>query len=282
MTEHAAKRSAAPPSLKDAAWLQQAETKRVFAALAGPGIETRAVGGAVRNTLLGLPVAEVDLATTALPEKVIALARGADLKAVPTGIEHGTVTVVANGVALRGDDAPARRRDLRQTCDRRFHGRLGRRCAAPRLHAERALCRKRRGTVRSAGRLCRSCRRPRAVHRRCESAHQGGLSPHPALLPLQRLLRQGPARRSRACCLRAAPRRSRSAFGGTCSRRATQAARRASSGPRRRGAVRLRAADPVARRRAAFAALRQDWLPRKRRWGFRPTRRSGWRRSPCS
>jgi poly(A) polymerase len=98
MTEHAAKRSAAPPSLKDAAWLQQAEIKRVFAALAGPGIETRAVGGAVRNTLLGLPVAEVDLATTALPEKVIALARGADLKAVPTGIEHGTVTVVANGI----------------------------------------------------------------------------------------------------------------------------------------------------------------------------------------
>ena len=99
MTEHAAKRAATPPpSLKDAAWLQQPETKRVFAALADPGIETRAVGGAVRNTLLGLPVNEVDLATTALPEKVIALARGADLKAVPTGIEHGTVTVVADGV----------------------------------------------------------------------------------------------------------------------------------------------------------------------------------------
>jgi poly(A) polymerase len=99
MTEQAAKRAAMPPpSLKDAAWLQQSETKRVFAALAAPGIETRAVGGAVRNTLLGLPVTEVDLATTALPEKVIALARGADLKAVPTGIEHGTVTLVANGV----------------------------------------------------------------------------------------------------------------------------------------------------------------------------------------
>ncbi|MGZ8417327.1 MAG: CCA tRNA nucleotidyltransferase [Methyloceanibacter sp.] len=99
MTEQAAKRAATPPpSLKDAAWLQQSETKRVFAALAAPGIETRAVGGAVRNTLLGLPVTEVDLATTALPEKVIALARGADLKAVPTGIEHGTVTLVANGV----------------------------------------------------------------------------------------------------------------------------------------------------------------------------------------
>ena len=57
MTEQAAKRAATPPpSLKDAAWLQQSETKRVFAALAAPGIETRAVGGAVRNTLLGLPV----------------------------------------------------------------------------------------------------------------------------------------------------------------------------------------------------------------------------------
>ena len=99
MIEHAVKRAAAPPpSLKDAAWLQQSETKRVFAALAAPGIETRAVGGAVRDTLLGLPVSEVDLATTALPEKVIALARGADLKAVPTGIEHGTVTLVAGGV----------------------------------------------------------------------------------------------------------------------------------------------------------------------------------------
>ena len=99
MTDHAAKRAATPPpSLKDAAWLQQPETKRVFAALADPGIETRAVGGAVRNTLLGLQVNEIDLATTALPEKVIALARGADLKAVPTGIEHGTVTVFADGV----------------------------------------------------------------------------------------------------------------------------------------------------------------------------------------
>ena len=99
MIEHAVKRAAAPPpSLKDAAWLQQSETKRVFAALADPGIATRAVGGAVRDTLLGLPVSEVDLATTALPEKVIALARGADLKAVPTGIEHGTVTLVAGGV----------------------------------------------------------------------------------------------------------------------------------------------------------------------------------------
>lgn len=98
MPEHALTRSSAPPSLKDAEWLKRPETGRVFAALAAPGVETRAVGGAVRNTLLGLKVTEIDLATTALPEQVMALARQAGLKAVPTGIEHGTVTVVADGV----------------------------------------------------------------------------------------------------------------------------------------------------------------------------------------
>jgi tRNA nucleotidyltransferase/poly(A) polymerase len=56
------------------------------------------VGGAVRNSLLGLPVTEIDLATTALPERVMALARAADLRAVPTGIDHGTVTIVADGM----------------------------------------------------------------------------------------------------------------------------------------------------------------------------------------
>jgi poly(A) polymerase len=98
MPEHALRRSGAPPSLKDAAWLRRPETGRVFAALSGPGVETRAVGGAVRDTLLGRPVSEIDLATTALPETVMALAREAGLKAVPTGIEHGTVTLIADGV----------------------------------------------------------------------------------------------------------------------------------------------------------------------------------------
>jgi len=67
----------APPSLKDAEWLKRPETRRVFAALSGNGVETRAVGGAVRNTLLGEPVKEIDLATTARPEQVIALAKKA-------------------------------------------------------------------------------------------------------------------------------------------------------------------------------------------------------------
>ncbi|KMO41867.1 poly(A) polymerase [Methylobacterium tarhaniae] len=70
---------------------------RVLAALEGPGEETRLVGGAVRDALLGRPVADIDLATTRLPEAVVARARDAGLKPVPTGIAHGTVTVVAEG-----------------------------------------------------------------------------------------------------------------------------------------------------------------------------------------
>jgi poly(A) polymerase len=86
------------PSLAGAEWLKRRETKAVFAALGPDGIETRAVGGAVRDTLLGLPVTQaVDLATTAEPERVIALAERAGLKTVPTGIDHGTVTVIADG-----------------------------------------------------------------------------------------------------------------------------------------------------------------------------------------
>ncbi|MET0301387.1 MAG: CCA tRNA nucleotidyltransferase, partial [Methyloceanibacter sp.] len=88
----------APPSLKDAPWLKRPETARIFAALEAPGAETRAVGGAVRDSLLGRPVKEVDFATTALPQQVMTLAAKAGLKAVPTGIEHGTVTIVADGV----------------------------------------------------------------------------------------------------------------------------------------------------------------------------------------
>jgi len=97
MAEHSSSRAAPPPSLKDAAWLSQPEMARLFAALSGDGIETRAVGGAVRNTLLGRDVADVDLATTALPKTVMSLARKAGLKAIPTGIAHGTVTVVVDG-----------------------------------------------------------------------------------------------------------------------------------------------------------------------------------------
>ncbi|MBY6003970.1 CCA tRNA nucleotidyltransferase [Salipiger bermudensis] len=57
-----------------------------------------AVGGCVRNALFGAPVADVDIATDARPDTVVALAVAAGLKPVPTGIDHGTVTVVAEGI----------------------------------------------------------------------------------------------------------------------------------------------------------------------------------------
>lgn len=81
-------------SVAGADWFQSSATQAVFRALNGGGHETRAVGGALRNTLMGLPVTEVDFATTATPDEVTALAARAGLKAVPTGVQHGTVTVI--------------------------------------------------------------------------------------------------------------------------------------------------------------------------------------------
>jgi poly(A) polymerase len=119
--------------------------------LNGDGEETRIVGGAVRNALLGLPTGDVDLATTAHPDVVIARAKTARFKPVPTGIEHGTVTVVVRGhpfevTTLRQDiatdgrratvrfgrdfDEDARRRDftvnaLSISADRKLHDPVG-------------------------------------------------------------------------------------------------------------------------------------------------------------
>ena len=70
---------------------------RVLAMLDRDGEEARVIGGAVRNALMGLPVGEVDIATTATPDEVVRRATAAGFKPVPTGIEHGTVTVVAEG-----------------------------------------------------------------------------------------------------------------------------------------------------------------------------------------
>jgi poly(A) polymerase len=84
------------PSLARATWLTEPATRTVFAALVSEGAEARAVGGAVRNALMGTLVKDIDIATTALPNEVMRLAKKAGLHAVPTGIEHGTVTVVAH------------------------------------------------------------------------------------------------------------------------------------------------------------------------------------------
>jgi poly(A) polymerase len=82
--------------LADFSWLRRGSVGRLLAILDRDGEEARVVGGAVRNALLGLPPGDVDIATTALPDEVVRRAEAAGFKAVPTGIEHGTVTIVAD------------------------------------------------------------------------------------------------------------------------------------------------------------------------------------------
>lgn len=94
----AASRDAILPDLGRAPWLSRPATQAVLAALARGGFEARVVGGAVRNTLMGLPVTDVDIATTAHPPDVVTLAGRAGLKVVETGLRHGTVTVIADHV----------------------------------------------------------------------------------------------------------------------------------------------------------------------------------------
>jgi len=83
-------------ALVDAPWLSSGPAARVLALLNGDGAEARVVGGAVRNELLGIAVSEFDIATTALPAEVIRRAKAAGIKSVPTGIAHGTVTLVVD------------------------------------------------------------------------------------------------------------------------------------------------------------------------------------------
>ncbi|WP_180900900.1 CCA tRNA nucleotidyltransferase [Martelella soudanensis] len=78
-------------------WFNDDRLRKVLRLLNGDGGETRIVGGAVRNALMGVPVGDTDLATTLLPDAVIARARESGMKAIPTGIDHGTVTVVCDG-----------------------------------------------------------------------------------------------------------------------------------------------------------------------------------------
>lgn len=86
----------APVQIANAAWLKQNEIAGLLRLLNRDGEEARVVGGAVRNELLHMPVAEIDVATTAEPREVVRRVEAAGWKAVPTGIAHGTITVVIN------------------------------------------------------------------------------------------------------------------------------------------------------------------------------------------
>jgi len=82
--------------LDDAPWFKSGPAARVLELLNGNGEEARVVGGAVRNALLKIPTGDIDIATTAVPDEVIRRAKAAGIKSVPTGIEHGTVTLVVD------------------------------------------------------------------------------------------------------------------------------------------------------------------------------------------
>lgn len=79
-------------------WISHPGTQALCGALAAPGYQALFVGGCVRNALMGIPVADVDLCTDARPETVTDIAEKAGFKVVPTGFDHGTVTVVGKGV----------------------------------------------------------------------------------------------------------------------------------------------------------------------------------------
>lgn len=80
------------------AWVTRHGTQALCAVLGLSGYRALFVGGCVRNALLGAPVADIDIATDALPETVSDIAQSAGFRVIPTGIDHGTVTVIAQGV----------------------------------------------------------------------------------------------------------------------------------------------------------------------------------------
>jgi poly(A) polymerase len=84
------------PSLARARWIKEPSLQRVFALVAGAGGEARVAGGAVRNALFGEPLGDIDIATTLAPQDVMTAFKAAGISVHPTGIEHGTVTVVVD------------------------------------------------------------------------------------------------------------------------------------------------------------------------------------------
>jgi len=91
-----------PDRLPPAEWLQRSDTQAIFAALDGASGKTRAVGGIVRDTLMGRlqPHSDIDMATELLPVVVMQRAKAAGIAAYPTGIDHGTVTLKLNDTTV--------------------------------------------------------------------------------------------------------------------------------------------------------------------------------------
>ena len=82
--------------IPDAAWQHSPGFRRVVKALTDGESRPMIVGGAVRDTVLGINVADIDLATPLTPDTVIDRLEHAGIKAIPTGIDHGTITAIAD------------------------------------------------------------------------------------------------------------------------------------------------------------------------------------------
>ncbi|WP_375410608.1 CCA tRNA nucleotidyltransferase [uncultured Methylobacterium sp.] len=80
--------------------LRRSDVRQILDALTVPGEATRLVGGCVRDALLGSASTDIDLATTLEPDATLSLAAKAGLRAIPTGFDHGTVTILAKGTAF--------------------------------------------------------------------------------------------------------------------------------------------------------------------------------------
>lgn len=80
------------------AWINDVATQAVCKSLTQNGFQALFVGGCVRNALLGVDVSDIDIATDALPEDTMRSAKEAGLHVIPTGIDHGTITVVSGGI----------------------------------------------------------------------------------------------------------------------------------------------------------------------------------------
>ena len=78
-------------------WITNADTQKICHMLTDAGFDCYFVGGCVRNALIDAPVNDIDISTSALPDRVMELSKSAGLHAVPTGIDHGTVTVISSG-----------------------------------------------------------------------------------------------------------------------------------------------------------------------------------------
>ncbi len=243
------------PEARIAAFLARPALSRLLAVLDGDGEEARIIGGAVRDLLLGEAVGDVDLATTALPEETMRRGREAGFKVVPTGLEHGTITLIVEGAPF---EVTTLREDV-ETDGRHATVRFGRDFEAMRGGAtSRSMRSRSTGPVSSTTPAVGSPISPRgaSASSATRDAHSRGLSAHPAVLPLPRPLRERRARCRRRRRLRRGAGRAGGVVTRACARRADEASGGAGRGSSPAGHGRSRAPDADDRPRAASGPLR--------------------------